>query len=132
MAHNRKTILVLAPQGSHRSHLLRTLTQRSDYDPVASGSGAGQVLKLIDSRRPSLVIIDSTISSPWPILRLIKTAWPEIPCIFLAKNIWQKIYAQEIGCDIAVSAMRLTDPLLLAIIHERLEADNHLVKQSAS
>jgi DNA-binding NarL/FixJ family response regulator len=131
MAHNQITVLVIAPQGPDRFKLLSKLAQRPDYEPVESTGDPGQVLKLVKDSQPALIIIDSTLSSSWSILRLLKTAWPVIPCIVLAKNIWQKNYARQIGCDLAFSAMTLADPQLLAIIDEWLIDGKQLERPSA-
>ncbi len=131
MALNQYTVLVIAPKGSDRSQLINKLALWPHYDPVALSGDSSQVLKLVSNRMPALVIIESTVPSAWPILRLIKTAWPEIVCIVLARNIWQKAYAQEIGCDMAFSAITLSDPHLLSIIQRISVAAKQLEKQSS-
>lgn len=130
MAHNRYAVLVIAPQGPDRSQLINKLALWPDYDPVALSGDSSRVLKLVSNRAPALVSIESTVPSAWPILRLIKYAWPEIFCIVLASNIWQKVYAQEIGCDLAVSAMTLSDPKLHSIIQRKTVAAKRPEKQS--
>lgn len=118
-----KTIAIIASPGSESDHLLGELNQLPGYAASEISGDSSHVIRSISNQVPNLVIIESSYPAVWPLLRQLNAAWPEIVTIILAKNIWQKIHAQDIGCSVAVSAMPLSDPHLLSIIQRSLEAN---------
>jgi DNA-binding response OmpR family regulator len=83
--HPRNGILIINPPGELQISLQALLTSHLDQD-VLVVSEVESAIKVIDSFKPTLIILDQNISKkdPATVISRLKNLWPSILCLVLA------------------------------------------------
>ena len=96
-------VLIVSPPGNLQIGLQALLTTHLDVDVLVVGDGSS-ALKVIERNNPAMIILDQDIpgSTVTTLVHHIKTSWPEIRCLVLAKDDPSRQTLCDSGADLVV------------------------------
>jgi len=97
----RIVTLLIAKPGTLRDSLAILLRALPQLVTVNLANDAASALRILETRRPGLVILDLSLpgAQSWTVLRQIKRRWPHVRCIALADSIRHMHQARAHGAD---------------------------------
>ncbi len=121
-----ESTLIVARPGRLRDALNALLTTIPRLEIVGQADDDSSALKMVTQRRPTLILLDSTLPGEEVevVLAQIKANWPQTRCIVLADNSQQQQVAKIAGADEVVVKGYPTEHLLASI--EKLLSQSEL------
>jgi DNA-binding NarL/FixJ family response regulator len=97
----RESILIVARPGRLRDALRALLATLPQLEIVGQADNGFSALKLVAERRPSLILLDTTLldDEVKALVSQVKANWPQTRCLVLADNSRQQQVAKSAGAD---------------------------------
>jgi len=117
MMSQRVSALIIAPAGRLRDSLRVLLRASGRIGRVEEADDARLGLGSIAERPPGLVVLDAGVGEEdaLGVLGQIKTQWPRLPCLVLARNLEQEPTARAAGADAVLQAGFATETFFSTI-----------------
>ncbi len=95
------SIFIIAKPGRRRDSLRAMLKTITGLKIAGQADDGPTTLKMMVDCRPKLVLLDSNLpdDKAWTVLTLIKSKWPQIPCLVLVDTLDQQQTAKIAGAD---------------------------------
>ncbi|HOT91873.1 MAG TPA: response regulator [Anaerolineae bacterium] len=97
-------VLIVARPGPLRDSLVTLLKSFPQVSTVEQATTATSALKTVESKRPALVLVDSSLpgDEAWTVLKQLKAWRPPVRCVVLSETVQHYRQAEAAGASRAI------------------------------